>query len=137
MVMSEGHQSMKTQHPEYYWKWLRQTMPIYVKPDATGQNPEQHVLPNPEPTGQPLAPMWSSEQLMRMIQANTRINPDGVKAVYVPPEPVYAPGVQPTNPAIIERLEAYGEVGSRPWYPVAYIPYVGWPNRQLQSGIQV
>ena len=130
-------QSMKTQHPEYYWKWLRQTMPIYAKPEATGQNPEQHVLPNPEPTGQPLAPMWSSEQLMRMIQASTRINPDGQKAVHVPPTPTHVSGIQATNPEIIERLEAYGEVGNRKWYATPWVPYVGYPRRELQSGIQV
>lgn len=123
-------QSMKTQHPEYYWRWLRQTMPVYA-----GQIAAQPYTPIPiSPSTEPII---NPEMRMRMIQASTRINPDRPKSVHVPPEPVYAPGVQPTNPEIIERLEAYGEVGSRPWYPVAYIPYVGWPNRQLQSGIQV
>lgn len=109
----------------------------YAKPEATGQNPEQHVLNNPVPTGQPLVPTWSSEQIMRMIQANTRINPDGVKAVHVDPQPTHSSGLQPTNPEIIERLEAYGELGNRKWYATPWIPYVGYPRRELQSGIQV
>jgi hypothetical protein len=74
---------------------------------------------------------------MRMIQASSRIYPDQPKAAYIPPAPIHDTGVQPTNPEIIERLAAYGEVGSRPWYPTPYVPYVGWPNRYLQSGEQV
>ena len=121
---------MKTVHPEYYMKWLRATMPVYAGQIAAQPLPLIPIPPSTEPIINP-------EMRMRMIQASNRINPDGQKATYIPPEPIYAPGVQPTNPEIIERLEAYGEVGSRKWYPEPYIPYVGWPNRQLQSGIQV
>lgn len=127
--MSEGHQSFGP-HPIYVMKWLAQQRPIY----ANGVEVQPY---EPAPISPPTEPIIGPEMRMRMIQASTRINPDGQKAVHVPPQPVYAPGVQPTNPEIIERLEAYGELGSRPWYPVAYIPYVGWPNRELQSGIQV
>lgn len=133
--MSEGHQSFNGIHPEVYAKWMAyEGRSWYVKPEASGQNPEQHVLNNPVPTGQPLVPTWSSEQIMRIIQANTRINPDGVKAVRVDPTPVEYHGPQPTNPAILEREAAYN---ARKWYPEAYYPYKGWPNREIQSGIHV
>ena len=89
------------------------------------------------PARQPTEPIIGPEQRMRMIQASNQIYPNQPKVVYVPPAPIHDPGVQPTNPEIIERLNAYGEVGSRPWYPAPYVPYVGWPNRMLQTGEQV
>lgn len=121
---------LRTPHPEYYLKWLSQQRPIYA-----GQIDAQ-PLPL-TPITQPTEPIVGPEAQMRMIQANSRIYPDQPKAIHVSPTPIHDTGVQPTNPEIIERLTAYGEVGSRPWYPEAYIPYVGWPNRLLQSGEQV
>lgn len=125
-----GHQQMLTVHPEFYAKWLAQHRPIYAGQIAA------EALPI-VPASQPTEPIINPEMRMRMIQASTRINPDGQKAVYVPPPPVSYHGSQPTNPEIIERLRAYGEVGYRPWYPVPYVPYRGWPNRYLEHGINV
>jgi hypothetical protein len=128
--MSEGYQSFRGPHPVYYAKWLASQRPIYT-------NHIQAQPYTPIPVSPPTEPIINPEMRMRMIQANTRINPDGVKAVYVPPTPIHNTGVQPTNPEIIERLTAYGELGDRKWYASPWIPYVGWPRRELQSGIQV
>jgi hypothetical protein len=128
--LSESHQQFIGQHPEYYWKWL-----AYQRPWYAGQI-EAQPLPI-VPARQPTEPIVNNEQLMRMIQATARINPDGQKAVHVPPEPAYVSGIQPTNPEIIERLVAYGEVGQRPWYAEPWIPYVGYPMNEPRCGIKV
>lgn len=121
---------MREPHPEYEMKRLIYSRPWY------SERIDAQPLPQ-IPITQPTEPIVGPEQRMRMIQANSRIYPDQPRAVYVPPTPIHDTGVQPTNPEIIERLNAYGEVGSRPWYPQPYVPYVGWPNRLLQSGEQV
>lgn len=129
-MADENWQSFNGIHPVYFMKWLSQQRPIYAGQIAAGPSP---IVPVSPPTERIISP----EARMRMIQASSRIYPDQPKAVHIDPTPIYDTGVQPTNPEIIERLNAYGEVGSRPWYPEPYIPYVGWPNRYLQTGEQV
>jgi len=128
--MSEDHQQFKGIHPEYYAKWLAYERPWYAGRIAAAETPIH-------PARQPTEPIIRPEEYMRLLQANSRIYPDGKKAVYVPPTEVNAPEAQPTNPEITERLVAYGARGSRPWYADPYVPYVGWPNMYLQTGEQV
>ena len=120
---------MNTPHPEYDMKRR-----IYERPLYTARVNAQ-ALPI-QPVTQPTRPILNQEQIIRMLKEGQPIYRLPQPEAY-PIEAAEVTGIQPTNPGIIERLNAYGEVGSRPWYPEPYIPYVGWPNRYLQSGIQV